>query len=219
LRQAVAIGLLSFVAAVAGAEPRDREGVRPEDRVDVALVDRQLLAIRAGRGSPVVSVDLELGETVLATESRGLVGVATTSSRLLGVTSRSSRWHELRYRIRERAAPPQEFELGDRIALVALPNRLAGLAPGGTGWIEFQLGPGEVPVRTSARTNVAVAVTARRAIALSAKSGFVSITLFPEESASISVDDSTATLTTDRRVLVFRSGDLAWRELSRRVVP
>jgi hypothetical protein len=218
LRRAAAIALVSLASAVAFAEPR--EGVRPEDRVDVVEVDRQLLAVRAGRrASAVVAVNLELGETVLAYESRGLVGVATTSSRLLGVTSGSSGWHELRYRIRERAEPPQEFELGDRIALVALPNRLAGLAPGGTGWIEFQLGPGEVPVRTSARTNVAVAVTARRAIALSAKSGFVSITLFPEESASISVDDSTATLTTDRRVLVFRSGDLAWRELSRRVVP
>ncbi len=217
-RGALAVALLFLAGGAAGAGPR--EGVRPEDRVDVALVDRQLLAIRAGDGAAVVAVDLELGETVLASKSRGLVGVALTSARLLGVTSSSSGWHELRYRVRERATPPRKFELGDRIALVALPNRIAGLAPGGTGWIEVELGPGEVPASIHALTNVAVAVTERRAIALSAKSGFIAVALNPEESRPVvSVDDSSATLVTDRRVLVFRSGDVAWREVQRRLVP
>jgi hypothetical protein len=207
-RHALAAALL-VAAGVAGAD--SREGVRPEDRIDVTVVDRQLLAIRAGDASAVVSVDLELGETVLASRSRGLVGVALTSVRLLGVTSGSSGWHELRYRVRERESPPAEFELQ---------NRLAGLAPGGTGWIELQLGLGEAPVSTHSRTNVAVAVTARRAVALSARSGFVSVPLAPEENRpSVSLEDSSATLTTSRRVLVFRSGDLAWREIVRQLGP
>jgi hypothetical protein len=217
MRRAALCALLLLAGSAGAAE---REGVRPEDRIDVALVDRQLLAIRAGGGSAVVAVDLELGETVLAKGSRGLVGIAMTSNRLLGVTSTSSGWHELRYRVRERAEPPATYELGDRIALVALPHRIAGFVPGGTGWVELALGPGEIPARVQARTNVAVAITSRRAIGFSARSGFIEIPLMPDESEpSISLEDSTATLTTDHRVLVFRSGAVVWREVRRRVVP
>ncbi len=209
--------LLGALGAGAGGE---REGVRPEDRIDVLEIDRRLLAVRAGPGRAVVSVELELGETVQAVRSQGLVGVASTSGRLLGVTSESSRWHELRYRVSEREGPASGLELGDRIALAALATRVAALAPGSTRWVELGLGPGEGTPSLHADANVGVALTPRRAIAFSASSGFVEIPLDPGElPASVSLEASSATLTTSRRVLVFRSGDVEWRDIRRRNLP
>ncbi len=223
MKRVTARVLLVFWAAHAlGAAGADgtHEGVRPEDRIDVLEVDRRLLAVRAGGGRALVSVELELGETVHATRSQGLIGVASTSSRLLGVTSESSGWHELRYRVRERAAEPPGFEVRDRIAVVALATRVAALASGATSWAEVELGPGEGTPSLHADANVAVALTPRRAIAFSRRSGFVQEPLDPKElPASLSLQDSSATLTTTRRVLVFRSGDVEWREVARRLVP
>jgi hypothetical protein len=214
-------GLVLVLFAALGAGPAgEREGVRPEDRIDVLEIDRRLLAVRAGSGRAVVSVDLELGETVHAARSQGLVGVASTSSRLLGVTSESSRWHELRYRVRDRAGQVPGFEVRDRIAVAALSTRIAALAPGSTSWAELELGPGEGAPSLHADANIAVALTPRRAIAFSRRSGFVEVALDPKElPASVSLQESSATLRTARRVLIFRSSDVEWRDIQRRLLP
>lgn len=186
-----------------------QDGVPVEDRIDVIEVDRRLVAVVADRGLP--EIELEIGEQVLETRSGGLVGVATTTSRLLGITAKSANWRELRYRIGERESAPQSVFLGDRVALVAMRTRLAALAPGGTSWNELDLAPSEGILRAVVDANLAGVITARRAIAFAAPSGFVEIPLRPlERVQGESVEESSWVLTTNDRLLIFRVGADRW---------
>lgn len=191
-------------------------GIAIEDRIDVVQVDRRVLAI--GADGTFLELELEIGERVLDSRSQGLIGVVTTTSRLLGVSQGAASWRELRYRIEEREAAPERIYLADRVALVALTNRLAGLGPRSGRWNELELGLGESLRSVVVDDNLAGAVTERRAIAFAPTSGgFVTIALSPrEELEASSLRDSTLTLTTTRRFLVFRAGAERWIERNRR---
>ena len=191
-------------------------GVAIEDRIDVVQVDRSILAV--GASGAFLEIDLEIGEAVLDTRSQGLIGVVTTTSRLLGVTPESASFRELRYRIEERKQLPERIYLADRVALVDLGARLAALGPDSSSWNELSLGPGEQLSRVVIDTNLAGAVTQRRAIAFAPESGgFITIALSPRETVeSSSLRDSSLTLTTSRRFLVFRAGAVRWAERVRR---
>ena len=218
------LGVLLSVWLLGGADAaeayaqRAEPGIPLEDRVDVVQVDRRLLAVRSGPGGGVVEQRLELGERVLAIRTRGLIGVATTNVRLLGVTSGSSGWHELRYRVSERGKPPPPLYVGERVTLVPLPTRLVALRRGSTAWQELTLGPSDGQPRILPEENLVVALTNRRAIAFSSEgSGFVQVDLDVREAIeNISLQESSATLTTNRRVLLFRIGAEVWTQLLRR---
>ncbi len=190
-------------------------GLALEDRIDVIHVDRKVLAVTAS-GS-FLELDLEIGEQVLDTRSRGLVGVVTTSARLLGVTSNRTSWHELRYRVKEREAAPSRIYLGDTVALVPFKTRLVAIGPQSGQWDELALGPGESLQSVFIETNLAAVVTQRRVIAFAPDSGgYVTLALSPqEEIESSSKSENSLTLMTARRILVFQVGAPRWLERNR----
>lgn len=185
-------------------------GIPVEDRIDVVQVDRRVLAV--GANGAFLEIELEIGEQVLESRSQGLVGVVTTNTRLLGASQSAASFRELRYRIEERAALPRHIYLSDRVALVALVNRLAALGPKSGAWNELELGPNEALGHVWIDENLAGATTQRRAIAFAPQSGgFVTVPLSPDETIEqSSLRDSSLLLTTTRRVLIFRAGADRW---------
>jgi hypothetical protein len=209
--------LIAFVLLLArpGNAPAQIDpGVEIEDRIDVVQVDRRILAVSAERGK-ILEIELRSTERVVASRSQGLIGVVTTNQRLLGATSRSGAWQAVELRLSETGQEP--VHVSDRLALVLMPTRLMGLA-GGTGiWTELRLHPGEKPVRAEVESHVGLCLTPRRAIALSARGGgFVETLLTPkEEIESMSLEESSITLTTPYRVLLYQNGSDRWTELRR----
>jgi hypothetical protein len=207
LLTSVSLALAS--TALAGAAPRI------EDRVDLIQLDRSLIAVDAS-GQRVAEIDLERGEEVVAIGSQGQLGVASTSTRLLGFRSGAPEWLELRYRLKERDAPPDRLHLEDRIALVTLPARVVALTSSSEGWLELALSPGEHAELVFSEANLGAVVTPRRAIAVSDEAGFVEIGLSPRETVeTTSTRDSSISLVTPRRLLVFRAGTGRWTEVPR----
>ena len=209
-----------LAASLGGIHPAHAQsGVQIEDRVDVLLVDRRLIAVNA-TGQSVAELVLELGEEVVASGSQGRLGVAATTARLLGIRAGDPGWTELRYRVSERKSPPERLHLEDRIALVTLPMRIVALTSSSRGWLELGLSPGERVEGVLSDTNLAAVVTPRRAIAISDGSGFVEIGLGPREQIeSTSARSSSISLVTERRVLVFRAGSAFWVEVPRKDKP
>ena len=208
--------LLVFAVVQTPTAAADQRRSEPEDRIDVISVDRRVLAVNANGGLP--ELDLEIGEEVTDTQSDGLVGVAATNTRLLGITSESGSWRELRLRVSERRALDRgdRIHVGDRVALAVLDERIAALALGSTGWNELALTPREEVEHAKVGANVAGVATQLRAIGFSARSGFVSISLRPnEEIQASSVKDSSIVLTTNVRLLIFREGSGIWLERRR----
>ena len=202
--------LTGLLAAASGS------GVAIEDRIDVVQVDRRLLAV--GAEGAFLEIELERGEQVFDSRSQGLIGVVTTSARLLGVNPQSRSWRELRYRVKEREAPPPRIYLGDRVALVATVQRLAALGPESSNWNELDLGLRETLQQVVIDTNIAGVVTERRAIGFSARSGhYAIISLTPRETIEASsLSEGSLTLTTSRRFLIFTAGASVWQERTRR---
>jgi hypothetical protein len=212
LHALIAVGILLTPTARAPAQADP--GVEIEDRIDVVQVDRRILAVSAERGK-VLEVGLRLAERVVASRSQGLIGVVTTNQRLLGATNRSGSWQAVELRRSETGEEP--IHVSDRLALVPMPTRLMGLA-GGTGiWAELELQPGENPIRVHVESRVGLCLTPRRAIALSAGGGgFVQRLLTPKETIeSMSLKESSITLTTPYRVLLYQDGSDRWTELRR----
>lgn len=209
------LGFLTSVSLALASTALAGQGLRIEDRVDVMQLDRSLIAVDAS-GQRVAEVELERDEKVVAIASRGLLGVASTSSRLLGFRSGEPEWLELRYRVKERDAPPDQLHLEERIALVTLPARVVALTASSKGWLEFRLSPGERAELVLSEANLAAVVTPRRAVAISDESGFVEIRLSPRETVeTTSTRDSSISLVTPRRLLVFRAGAGRWIEFPR----
>ncbi len=199
------------LATVALAEP----GVQIEDRIDILQTKRRLIAVDA-TGRAVSELDLEVGEEVLAVGSEGRLGVASTSTRLLGYRSGAPSWVELRYRISE--SPIERLYLEERVVLVTLPERIVALTASSKSWLELRLGPGERAESVFTDSNLGAVVTSRRAIALSDRTAFVEIGLSPREQVETgSTSDSSISLLTQRRLLIYRAGSARWVELPRLV--
>lgn len=205
------LAIFLALARVALAEP----GVQIEDRIDILQTQRRLIAVDAA-GRPVSELDLEVGEEVLAVRSEGRLGVASTSTRLLGFRSGAPSWVELRYRISE--SPSERLYLGERVALVTLPERIVALTASSQSWLEIGLSPGERAESVFSDSNLGAVVTSRRAIAVSDRTAFVEIGLGPREQVETSsTSDSSISLMTQRRLLVYRAGSARWIELPRLV--
>ena len=184
------------------------------DLIEIVVMDDEILGVDAESGGSSV-VRRRLGEPVLWTGVRGRVGVVITDQRLLAITPRTGGWQEAPYERGE--SPPRSAELGDRVALIVLRNRMIGFLGTVGRFVQVRLGPNEDLRAQSVGANVAVLVTSRSAIGLSPEAGgFFSIRLqVRERIATVSARSNLATVHTDQRVLVFKSPTGTWAERRR----
>jgi hypothetical protein len=216
-----AIRLLALLAAAAAvtagrayAQPLTPTEIPLAEVLEVLLLDRELVAIDAGRGGQL-SERLQIGESVLWYGARGKVGLALTTRRVLSAATGSASWQELAYDQNEQ--PPAAGELGDRVALVLTSQRAIGMNGTGGNLVEYRFGPREQVIASRVGNNVAVVVTTRAALGLSPLTGgfFRAKIGAGERVEAITTAANLATLTTDRRVLIFRTPTGTWEERSR----
>ena len=208
-RRSLAAALAALLLAAAAAAREFNSPLSP--LLEVQVVGRQLMAIDAETGGEL-AMRLERDETVLYTRSQGSVGVVVTDRRLLAAATRSGSWQEARYRNGEIA--PVDVELGDRVALALMRTRAVGFDGTSHNIVESTIGPRERVVDTAVGPNVAMVVTDRRAIALSAqRGGFFEVSLRVGETFhSVTAFANHATLQTSQRLLIFRGPGATWEE-------
>lgn len=199
-------------ALVRAQFPRDDE-LPLGDLIEIVELEDELLAFDA-RGGGTTRVRLRLGERVLWRDVQGLVGVVITDVRVLAVAAGSG-WQEAIYERRE--SPPRQAELGDRVALVRMPQRVLGYLGSVGRFVEIRLGPQEELRSARVGANVAVVVTSREAHGLSPDAGgFFPIRLqLRERIDDVVARSNLATVHTDQRVLVFRAPTGTWAERRR----
>ena len=217
VRRAAWILALALASVPSGQAPAQ---VRPDqvplaDVLDILFIDRELLAVDA-QGGGQRALRLRLGENLVWKGSQGLVGVAFTDQRILAVAVGSAAWQEEEWFHGE--LPPQRALFGDRVALVVTSRRVLGFSQAGN-LIESSLGLRERVLAPSIGENVAVLVTDRRALGLSpAVGGFFPTPIQLEERLeSVDTTANVATVTTNRRVLIFRAPFGSWEERNRRL--
>jgi hypothetical protein len=181
------------------------------DVLEVLVVDRDVLAIDAAGGGQT-AVRLRLGETVSWKGAQGKIGVVITDQRILAVSTRSGAWQETDYRRME--VPPATALLGERVALVITSERALGFDGGSANLVEYRLGIDEPVLATRVGRNVAVVVTGRQALGLSPfVGGFFGVPLeLRDRIESIDAGSNLVTLTTDKKVLIFRATTGSWEE-------
>jgi hypothetical protein len=208
---AVAAVILGAASAVDSARAAPPEEVPLADVLDIVILERQLLAIDANNGGETTA-DLELGESVVWSGSRGKVGVVLTDRRILAVSDRSAFWQAEHYRRTEQVVGTPL--LGDRVALATTSERVLGFNGTSSALVEAGLGPRETVVASRAGENVAVVVTSRRALGLSPEAGgFFPVKLdLNERIEDVVAKANVATIRTSRRLLIFRTPTATWEE-------
>jgi hypothetical protein len=179
--------------------------------LELQIVGREVLSIDSENGGQR-SERLERGEAVLYTRSQGRVGVVVTDRRMLAIGTGSGSFQVARYRKGE--GPPSDVKIGDRIALAMMQSRAVGFDGNSHNIVESTIGPREIVLDTAVGPNVAMVVTDRRALGLSAdRGGFFELRLrVGEQFQSVSAYANHATLQTSQRLLIFRGPDAAWEE-------
>lgn len=204
-----AAAVLLLGASLAGAAgPGD---ARLGDLLQIVVTPRALLALDSEGGGDSREA-LERDEAVLWKGSQGLVGVALTDRRALAVRTRSAAWQTTRWRRGE--TPPEEAQLGDRVALVTTDRRILGFDGGSGNLVEASVGPREQVLQTRVGANIAVVITSRRALGLSPFAGgfFERSLRVGEAIEELEVASEIATLRTSQRLLVFRGRSGSWSE-------
>ena len=213
---ALAVFAMLLAAASARADLRRLapDGVHLTDVVNVAVIDRDLLAFDA-LGGTGPETRLRIGESVLWSGARGRVGVVLTDQRALGVRPGSGSWQGVEYRRFERLSG--RVMLGERVALLLTDQRVIGFDGRSGNWTERDLGLREQILATRVGENSAVVVTNRRALGLSADSGgfFEADLRIRERIESVSALSNVATVTTSQRILVFSGPAGRWTARSR----
>jgi hypothetical protein len=201
--------LLALTAAAAAHGQVRADETPLEDLLELVQLEHQLLAIDA-EGGGQTRVDLELGEQVVWSRSRGRVGVVLTDRRVLAVAASSAAWQEARYWRTER--PPSLALLGDRVALIETSERVLGFTGGSGNLVEYRLGLREHVVEGRTGANAAVVVTNRKALGLSPQAGgFFPVALqIKERLVELTPRSNLATVRTDRRLLIFRGPTGTW---------
>lgn len=209
-RWGVLCGALAVFGASSGAGQRADE-LPLTDLLEVVLVGRDLVAFDAESGGQTTE-RLHLGEEILWRGSRGKVGIVITNERVLAVATRSASWQEARYLQTE--IPPAGALLGDRVALVLTSQRALGFDASASNLSEYRLGPGEDVVAREVGENTVVVVTDREALGLApVGAGFITRKLqLHERVQSVRARANLATVTTNRRILVFRGTTASWGE-------
>ncbi len=191
------------------------EEVPLADVLEVLAIDRDLLAVDARSGGQV-SLRLRLDERLLWKASQGIVGVAFTDQRLLAVAVGSAAWQEEKW-LRDEVRPETAL-LGDRVALAVTSRRVLGFTSA-SNLIEGNLGLRERVLAARTGENVAVLVTDRRALGMSPDAGgFFEIPIQLEERLeAVEAASNLVTVTTQRRVLIFRGPFGSWEEKRRQL--
>ena len=184
------------------------------DLLELVILPRTLLAIDATGGGQIEQ-DLELGEKVLWSGSRGRVGAVITDRRLLAVATNSAAWQEARFRQGE--DPPAAVLLGDRVGIVYTAKRAFGFDGGSGNLVESSIGPRERVLESAVGQNVGVILTDRRALGVSPfAGGFFPVSMqLNERTESLVAKANLATLTTPHRILIFRATTGDWEERDR----
>jgi hypothetical protein len=205
------LALLALLAAPAPVPAQRRGEVPLTDVLQIVVLEREVLAIDAESGG-TRSRDLEIGEQVRWTGSRGRVGVVLTDRRVLAVATRSAAWQEARWRRTER--PPDRALLGDRVAVLASSVRAIGFDGGSGNLVERTLAPSESVLRSEVSENVGVVVTARRAMGVTPfVGGFFEVDLHVSERLEgVEATGNLATVRTSHRLLTFSALSGAWAE-------
>ncbi|MEM7410686.1 MAG: hypothetical protein AAF430_10670 [Myxococcota bacterium] len=207
-----------FLALAGGSVPAASQlAFGDDDRVplgallEVIVEGEELFAFDAQTGGTSVE-RLRVGETVLWSDSRGLLAVVITDQRILAIATRSSRWQSVDYERRE--PPPRSALLGDRVALVPLARRVLGFLGTTSRFSEERLGPHQELRATRVGANVGIVVTDREALGLSPSAGgFFPIRLqLKEKIRAVEAASNLATVRTSQRILVFRSPSGTWAE-------
>jgi len=195
--------LLLSVALPSGAQRNDFE---LEDTVAIVVLDRELVAHGANRGSS--RLRLEIGERLIWHGASGRIGFVVTDRRVLAFRSGFG-WSDRRLRVAE--SSPGRAKLGTRIALFVTSQR--AIAFDGH-WREESIGPQEGLYASSVGSGAALVVTNRRALGLSPNSGrFVATKLEIHETIEAAETlGSTAQVTTSKRVLFFSGPSASWSE-------
>lgn len=206
------IGIARAVAAF-GDGPAGSE-VPLAALLEIVVLPRTLLAIDATSGGQTEQ-SLEIGESVLWHATRGRVGAVITDRRLLFVATSSAAWQPARFRRGEQ--PPPSVLLGDRVALATTAKRAFGFDGGSGNLVESSLGPREAVTDAVVGENVGVILTDRRALGVSPYAGgfFTIRTELGERAESLVAKANLVTLTTPRRILIFRGPTGAWEERDR----
>jgi hypothetical protein len=210
----LALSLLLALPARAFEDFDARSQTPLAELLQIVVLPRTLLAIDATTGGETQE-DLELGERVLWEATRGRVGAVITDKRLLMVATNSAAWQEVRFRQGE--PPPQSVLLGDRVGLVTTPKRAIGFDGGSGNIVESSIGPREVVLQSAVGENVGVILTDRRALGVSPfAGGFFPIPMqLHERTESMVAKANLVTLTTPRRILIFRANTGDWEERNR----
>jgi len=194
--------------------------VRPDevplaDLLEILFIDRQLVAIDA-RGGGQRALRLRREENLQWKGSQGAVGLAFTDQRILAVAVGSAAWQEEERFLNE--VLPTSAWFGDRVALAVTSRRVLGFSQAGN-LIEASIGLRERVLRASVGENVAILVTDRRALGLSSSvGGFFSTPIQLEERLeAVESSANVSTVTTNRRVLIFRAPFGSWGERRRQL--
>ena len=196
--------LLAMIAVPAPAQ--DVAGEVPlADVLEILVVDRDLLAIDAAGGGQTIA-RLRLDEAVVWKGARGKVGVIITDQRILVVATQSGSWQETDYGRKEQR--PEKVLLGERVL---------GFNGGSGNLVEYRLRPREQVIVARAGENIGVVVTDRQALGLSPFLGgfFTTPLKLTDRIEAVTAESNLATLTTNRRVLIFRATTGTWEERSR----
>jgi hypothetical protein len=206
---------LSVAVTIAPALARELE-TRPDqvplgDLIEIVVKEDVILAVDAEGGGTAVE-RRRLAESVLWTGTRGRVGVVLTDQRVLAIAPRSGGWQEALY---ERGEPPaRDAELGDRVAVVMLRQRVIGFLGTVGRLVQARFGPQEHVRALRVGANVAVIATNREALGLSPEAGgFFPIALHVQERLiDVAAHSNLATVQTSQRLLVFRAPTGTWAE-------
>ncbi len=208
------LALLAAGPAPGGSFERPLGETPVADVLQLQRIGRELVALDAGGGDGPRE-RLEIGERVLASRSRGRVGMVVTDRRLLAVAVGSGAWQAERFLRGE--APPVQLLLGERVALAVTSRRALGFDGGSGNLVERSLGPREQLLAHRVGGNVAVVVTDRRALGLSPFAGgfFPAALRVGESIESVDASANFATVRTTHRLLTFRAPSGFWSEQGR----
>lgn len=211
IRSALAALLFCALATPAWAQLRPPGEIPLIDVLQIVALPHQLVAIDAETGSRR-EIDIELGEPIHFTRTRGRVGIVLTDRRLLAIAAGSGNWQESRYRLHE--LPPEGAWLGDRVAIALTRTRAIGYDGGSGNIVTRDLGPAEKARAVEIAENVGVVVTDRRALGLSPfAGGFFQIKLqLRERIEGVEASGNFATVRTSRRILTFLAPSGVWSE-------
>ena len=211
--------LLVLLLALCGAPRARADETRADqvplgDLIEIVVMEDEILGVDAESGGSSV-VRRRISESVLWTGVRGRVGIVITDQRVLALAPRTGGWQEAPYERGE--SPARTVQLGDRVAVVLLRQRVLGFLGNVGRFVQERIGPQEDLRSVQVGANVAVIVTNRVALGLSpAAGGFFPIRLqVHERIMDVSARANLATINTNQRVLVFRAPTGTWAERRR----